>query len=151
MHPALIFHSFNNNINSDKFYDLKLEDYISLIDFLSLNFEQGSITITFDDGFKDHIKYVMPELLSRKLSGTFFPPEAAIRKSKILNVHSIHHILSCVGDIDEVFQDLNILCKQNGITDKQIKFYYKNQLYLHPLTELQPFLHKLIFLFGYLF
>ncbi len=82
--------------------------------------------LTFDDGFKDHIKYVMPELLSRKLSGTFFPPEAAIRKSKMLNVHSIHHILSCASDIDDVIQDLNILCRQNGITDKQIKSYYKS-------------------------
>jgi|MDTC01.3.fsa_nt_gb peptidoglycan/xylan/chitin deacetylase (PgdA/CDA1 family) len=87
---------------------------------------QNACWLTFDDGFKDNINYVMPELLARKLSGTFFPPEAAIRKSIMLDVHSIHHILSCVKDIDKIFQDVNILSKQNGISDKQINSYYKN-------------------------
>ena len=123
---------------------LELKGFKSQLDYLQENYSiinseevieavlkkkslpKNACWLTFDDGFKDHIKYVMPELLSRKLSGTFFPPEAAIRKSKILNVHSIQHILSCVSDIDEVIQDLNILCRQNGITDKQIKSYYKN-------------------------
>ena len=30
--------------------------------------------LTFDDGFKDHIQYVLPELKLRNLQVSFFPP-----------------------------------------------------------------------------
>ena len=39
--------------------------------------------LTFDDGFKDHIKYVLPELQLRKIQGSFFPPAQAIEKKEI--------------------------------------------------------------------
>jgi len=81
--------------------------------------------LTFDDGFKDHAQHVMPELLKRKLTGAFFPPSCAITESKVLNVHCIQHILCCCESIDKVVIDLNILCKQHGITDNKIKSYYK--------------------------
>ena len=55
MYPALLFHSFDNNINSDKFYDLSIREYISLIDFLGKNIDPKNLTITFDDGFKSII------------------------------------------------------------------------------------------------
>ena len=58
MYPALIFHSFNNNFNSDKFYDLRIENFISLINFLSERINPREITITFDDGFKSIIPAV---------------------------------------------------------------------------------------------
>ena len=58
MYPALIFHSFNNNFNSDKFYDLSIESFISLINFISEKINPRKITITFDDGFKSIIPAV---------------------------------------------------------------------------------------------
>ncbi len=58
MYPALIFHSFNNNPNSDKFYDLRIENFISLINFLSEKINPKKITLTFDDGFKSIIPAV---------------------------------------------------------------------------------------------
>ena len=58
MYPALIFHSFNNNRNADKFYDLKFEKFISLIDFISNKINPKKITLTFDDGFKSIIPAV---------------------------------------------------------------------------------------------
>tara|TARA_B100000886_G_scaffold335209_1_gene291922 strand:+ start:7151 stop:7873 length:723 start_codon:yes stop_codon:yes gene_type:complete len=58
MYPALIFHSFNNNPNSDKFYDLKIETFTSLIDFISKEIKPTKITLTFDDGFKSIIPAV---------------------------------------------------------------------------------------------
>ena len=58
MYPALIFHSFNNNPNSDRFYDLKIENFISLIDFISQKIKPTKITLTFDDGFKSIIPAV---------------------------------------------------------------------------------------------
>ena len=58
MYPALIFHSFNNNPYSDKFYDLRIKNFISLIDFLSKKINSKKITITFDDGFRSIIPAV---------------------------------------------------------------------------------------------
>ena len=81
--------------------------------------------LTFDDGFKDHIKYVMPELLSRNLSGAFFPASSSVKKSKLLNVHSIQHILCCSDDIKSIILDLNNLCKHYGYNEDQINIAYK--------------------------
>ena len=81
--------------------------------------------LTFDDGYKDHYQYVLPELIKRNLSGAFFPPRVAIKENKVLDVNSIHHILSCSDDINKVVADLNDLCLQLGMTNEQIHAYYK--------------------------
>tara|TARA_B100000787_G_scaffold55153_1_gene40089 strand:+ start:285 stop:1211 length:927 start_codon:yes stop_codon:yes gene_type:complete len=81
--------------------------------------------LTFDDGYKDHYQYVLPELINRNLSGAFFPPRVAIKENKVLDVNSIHHILSCSDDINKVVADLNDLCLQLGMTNEQIHAYYK--------------------------
>jgi len=86
---------------------------------------QNACWLTFDDGFKDHIKYVMPELLNRKLSGAFFPASSSITKSKLLNVHSLQHIISCCESIENLVIDLNRLCKQHGLIENQINSLYK--------------------------
>ena len=41
--------------------------------FQKKSFKENSCILTFDDGFKDHIDYVLPELKKRKLKGIFFP------------------------------------------------------------------------------
>ena len=81
--------------------------------------------LTFDDGYKDHYQYVLPELINRNLSGAFFPPRVAIKENKILDVNSIHHILSCSDDNNKLVADLNDLCLQLGMTNEQIHAYYK--------------------------
>tara|TARA_Y100000389_G_scaffold178739_1_gene192167 strand:- start:12 stop:938 length:927 start_codon:yes stop_codon:yes gene_type:complete len=81
--------------------------------------------LTFDDGYRDHYQYVLPELINRNLSGAFFPPSVAIKENKILDVNSIHHILGCSDDIDKLVTDLNDLCLQLGMTNEQIHAYYK--------------------------
>tara|TARA_B100001989_G_C24524919_1_gene458080 strand:- start:259 stop:981 length:723 start_codon:yes stop_codon:yes gene_type:complete len=62
MYSALIFHSFNNNPHSDKFYDLSIENFISLIDYLGNKINPEKIIITFDDGFKSIIPAVEKSL-----------------------------------------------------------------------------------------
>ena len=81
--------------------------------------------LTFDDGYKDHYQYVLPELINRNLSGAFFPPSVSIKENKVLDVNSIHHILSCSDDINKLVADLNDLCLQLGMTNEQIHAYYK--------------------------
>jgi peptidoglycan/xylan/chitin deacetylase (PgdA/CDA1 family) len=81
--------------------------------------------LTFDDGYKDHYQYVLPELIKRNLSGAFFPPRMAIKDNKVLNVNLIHYILSSSDDLKKLVLDLNNLCRQFGITNDQIQTYYK--------------------------
>ena len=52
MYPALIFHSFNKNPYSDKFYDISLDNFISLTNFIGEKINPKNITLTFDDGFR---------------------------------------------------------------------------------------------------
>jgi hypothetical protein len=49
--------------------------------------------LTFDDGLKDHVQYVLPELQKRGLSACFFIPSAPLKSLELLDVHAIHFIL----------------------------------------------------------
>lgn len=118
-----------------KFYDQLdyLEENYSIIHTEELiksikgnkNLPKNACWLTFDDGYKDHIKYVMPELKKRKISGAFFPPKVAIEESQLLDVNSIHFILNNIKDIENIVTELNDLCKLEGIDDSIIHMYYK--------------------------
>ena len=81
--------------------------------------------LTFDDGYKDHFEHVLPELLKRKISAAFFPPKTAIMNNKILDVNSIHHILSSVNDTNLLLNELNENCLSHGINRDSLNSYYK--------------------------
>ena len=55
--------------------NFEIIDVQKLLDFASSskNLPENSCLLTFDDGYKDHIEYVLPELLKRKIQGSFFP------------------------------------------------------------------------------
>ena len=44
------------------------------------------LALTFDDGYKDHYKYVFPTLVKEKIRGFFYPP-VNIFKGDVLNVN----------------------------------------------------------------
>lgn len=71
--------------------------------------------LTFDDGYKDHYQHVLPELKSRKLEGSFFPPSQAITDNIVLDVNAVHHILASGGEIKKLRASLDELCLQNGL------------------------------------
>jgi len=81
--------------------------------------------LTFDDGFKDHVKYVMPELLIRNIQGSFYPPSHAIEKKELLDVHAIHFILASSKNINSLFIDLNNACLDIGMTKLELSLFYK--------------------------
>ena len=80
--------------------------------------------LTFDDGYKDHSKFVLPELLKRDLHGAFFPPRVAIEEDVVLDVNLIHHILSCADDVSRLVSSLNAHCLYEGISESNINSYY---------------------------
>lgn len=81
--------------------------------------------LTFDDGYKDHYEYVLPELLKRGLKGAFFPPRNAIEKPVILDVNAIHHILCQEKNIKSLINSLNEECLQAGMKFDQINLLYR--------------------------
>ena len=85
----------------------------------------NSCWLTFDDGYKDHFTFVLPELLNRNLHGAFFPPRVAIEDGVLLDVNSIHHILSCAGNIHNLVCELNMYCRLSGILDATLTSYYE--------------------------
>ena len=122
---------------------LELEGFKRQLDYLTENFNivnteqvingvrkgaklpKNACWLTFDDGYKDHSNFVLPELLTRNLHGAFFPPRVAIEDDVVLDVNSIHHILSCCSDINELVSKLNAHCLSAGISDKKISLFYK--------------------------
>ena len=81
--------------------------------------------LTFDDGYKDHYMYVLPQLIKRNLSGAFFPPRTVIEQDKLLDVNAIHYILSKTSNRKLLVSDLYEHCLNNGVSQVQLNSYYK--------------------------
>ena len=86
---------------------------------------KNSCLLTFDDGYKDHIKYVLPELKKRKLSGCFFPIGSSIKEKKVLDVNAIQFILACNNNLNNLLVDLINELKKNYLSEKQIDQLWK--------------------------
>jgi peptidoglycan/xylan/chitin deacetylase (PgdA/CDA1 family) len=55
------------------------------------------VLLTFDDGLRDHIDYVLPALLRRDLFGLFYLCSAPLVEGVLLDVHKVHLILGRIG------------------------------------------------------
>lgn len=60
-----------------------------------------SLLLTFDDGYRDHHDYVLPELTARRWQGSFFPPACAVRERRVLDVNKIHFALASTESVGE--------------------------------------------------
>lgn len=67
---------------------------------------EKALLLTFDDGYLDHFTYVLPELVSRKISGLFFLPVAVTKRKQVMDVNKIHFILAAVESVADVFDEL---------------------------------------------
>jgi peptidoglycan/xylan/chitin deacetylase (PgdA/CDA1 family) len=68
----------------------------------------NSVLVTFDDGYSDHHKFVMPALKRRGMTGVFFPPSCSVEEREILDVHKIHFILASADDSNKLVQGIEI-------------------------------------------
>jgi len=66
---------FKNQIdNFQKQYNVISEhDFINILKSKKIP-KKPSILLTFDDGYKDHYKYVLPYLVKKKITASFYPP-----------------------------------------------------------------------------
>ena len=93
--------------------------------FYNKKFKENSCILTFDDGFKDHIEYVLPELKKRKIKGIFFPPALPIENQDVLDTHLIHFILEKTKDFKKLNLGLFKHLKNYNFSDQNIKQMWK--------------------------
>lgn len=143
---SIVMYHYVRPIHGSKFSGirgLELDGFIRQLDYLSENYvivstdqvisatkglaplPDRACWLTFDDGYKDHFEYVMPELLRRNLHGAFFPPRLAIEEDQVLDVNLIHHILSCNDDARRLVTSLNNHCSSCGISESDLNAAYR--------------------------
>jgi peptidoglycan/xylan/chitin deacetylase (PgdA/CDA1 family) len=85
------------------------------------------VVLTFDDGFKDHFKYVLPELRKRGLWGIFYVSTGIYSNNELLGVHRIHYLEGKHGSrviLQEVLKYIdNSMLDHNTIGDFDIDIY----------------------------
>lgn len=144
----IMYHYVRESKNS-KFPNIKsleLNDFKDQLNYLKkkykiLNYQEflhyseqkkipkNSCMLTFDDGYKDHIKYVLPELKKRNISGFFFPSAKTIMENSILDINILHIIQSKALSEKDLVKDLNFLLIKNNFLEKEIKYFQKNYFY----------------------
>jgi len=72
--------------------------------------------LTFDDGYKDHFTYVLPELSRRGIEGSFFVPSKPVLKDIVLDVHAIQHILASASNEEDLLSEFASVCESDGIS-----------------------------------
>ena len=82
--------------------------------------------LTFDDGYKDHIRFVLPELIKKKIKGCFFPSVYCVEKKKILNINKIHFILAKKISANNIFIELMKIIKNQKNKYYKKKYSTKN-------------------------
>jgi peptidoglycan/xylan/chitin deacetylase (PgdA/CDA1 family) len=70
--------------------------------------------LTFDDGLIDHFTVVLPRLVERGLTASFYPPAVAVARSAVLDTHKIHFILACASDHAALARTLGELIDDAG-------------------------------------
>lgn len=84
------------DVLEDNLRPLSKGEYFDCIE-QNKNFPPRTFILTFDDGLKDHFKYVYPELVRRNLWGFFFVNSAVYTESVPLDVHITHMLLDTLG------------------------------------------------------
>jgi len=80
------------NVMTQKYEFILAKDLLTLD--ANSSAPENKIWLTFDDGYRDCIEYVLPCLLKNQARGTFYVPTEAIFERKLLDVNKIHILLS---------------------------------------------------------
>ncbi|MBS8267425.1 polysaccharide deacetylase [Halomonas litopenaei] len=67
---------------------------------------EQAVLLSFDDGYRDHLEHVLPELERRGLQGSFFPCTGTLRDGLILDVNKIQFVLASVASTAELLPAL---------------------------------------------
>lgn len=78
------------------------------------------VILTFDDGFKDHYTYVLPELRKRGLWGIFYIPTNPYTNRDFLDVHKIHLLIGKWG-AEKIFTAMRSLVREEMMTHSHVE------------------------------
>jgi peptidoglycan/xylan/chitin deacetylase (PgdA/CDA1 family) len=146
---AVMYHYIRPFEDSNLKY-LSIEDFEKQLDYFSEQFGivdaagwelfrkggyPSGVLLTFDDGLKDHIQYVLPILKKRNLFGIFYCCSDPL-EGKSLTVHLTHYLLAYF-DRDDIWEHL----KHVGLVEAyyQAKSLSTDVAYRH---QVAPFLEK---------
>ena len=135
---AIIMYHYVRPLEGSRFpriYGRAVDEFAHQLDWLSEHFEFCSLSqalddsverdgasrpraiLTFDDGLRDHIDYVLPILVERGIVGCFFPPAKPILSRQMLTVHRIHFLLAVAETPEIVWSRLVELLSDIGIVE----------------------------------
>ena len=134
-----------HNIDLPHFNFLHINDFKKQLDHFQANYNflskdefissinkqetpKNSIVLTFDDGLRDHYKYVLPELKKRRLWGIFYIPTLPYTKQQLLHVHRIHMLLGKFP-AEKIYSAINNLIDPQ-IISKAHQEKFSKKLYL---------------------
>tara|TARA_S200000501_G_scaffold376655_1_gene432250 strand:- start:669 stop:1622 length:954 start_codon:yes stop_codon:yes gene_type:complete len=91
----LDFNKFKNQItNFEKIFNIiGFDDALDVLNSRR-KYKKPFLLLTFDDGYMDHYKYVLPFLLKKKHKGLFYPFANSLKKGFITDTNKIHFILA---------------------------------------------------------
>lgn len=95
------------------------EDYLNA---LETGVPVPGVVLTFDDGFKDHVKHVLPVLRRRNLWGIFYITTGVYQHKDLLDVHKIHLLLGKVS-ADRLFESLQEIVSENMLTHRHVSAF----------------------------
>ena len=128
----LRFNKFKKQLNFlSKNY--KIIDYFELLKALETGkkLPKNACWLTFDDGYIDHYKFVLPELKKRNIKGSFFPVVNSVKRNIILDVNKIQFILSKSKKPEAIYEILkSIILKKLGkksFENYKKKYFFKNK------------------------
>lgn len=108
------------------------EGFISLDDlcqaFRSRRAPERGVVLTFDDGLKDHYRYVMPALLRRGLQAIFYVATSPYETGRLLDVHRLHVMIGRHGG-RTVFESMREMISDDLLSHAHVE-EFRNETYL---------------------
>lgn len=107
-----------------KYHIISVVDLINHLDF-NEPIPSNALLLTFDDGYKDHVQYVLPILLDFNIKGAFYIPAKTVKENVVLDVNKIHFILACCTDKSVLLDKLKIFIEDNNSELDCYDFYFE--------------------------
>ncbi len=96
--------------------------FVKKLDFLhslKTGIPSPGVILTFDDGFKDHFRYVFPVLKRRNLWAIFYITTGVYAGENLLDVHKIHLLLGKIPSV-KLFKALQENISEEMLSDKKV-------------------------------
>ena len=108
-------------------YCLRHYTFVSMADVVAAaesgeSLPKRPIVLTFDDGYIDHYKYVLPILLEFQIPGAFYVAARSVLDREMLDANKIHYLLASVADPGQL-----AVAMENAIDQSRDRFDLPSQ------------------------